>query len=135
MLLDEIGAYLEAEGIGIIGQTLFLGSMPQDEPGIGSQDAVMALIEIPGQPRIASHDLTKYELPYLQVATRGTPYGYPTARQKAQDAWNTLDGLANTSLSGVTYLLIEALQSPFFLRSDDLNRPMIIFSIRCARAL
>jgi hypothetical protein len=135
MILDEIGAFLEAEGVGIIGQTLFLGSMPQDEPGTGSQDAVMAVIEIPGQTRVAMHDLAKYERPYLQIATRGAPYGYPAARLKAQEAWDALDGVANTALSGATYLLIEALQSPYFLRTDDLNRPYLIFNCRCARAL
>ena len=50
MILDEVAAYLQAEGIGIIGQTLFMGSMPQDEPGTGGQDAIMALIEIPSRP-------------------------------------------------------------------------------------
>jgi hypothetical protein len=135
VLLDEVANYLQAEGIGIIGQTLFMGSMPQDEPGTGSQDAVMAVIEIPGQgPRVA-HDNTRYELPHLQIATRGAPYGYQAARQKAQDAWDALEGLANTPLSGTTYLLIEALQSPYFLRTDDLNRPHVIFNCRCARAL
>lgn len=135
MVLDEIAAFLEAEGVGIIGQTLFLGSMPQDEPGTGSQDAIMAIIEIPGQGPRKAHDQTLYELPYLQIATRGVPYGYQTARQKAQDAWDVLDGVANTPLSGRTYLLIEALQSPYFLRTDDLNRPHVIFNCRCARAL
>jgi len=135
MVLDEIGAFLEAEGVGIIGQTLFLGSMPQDEPGAGSQDAVMAVIEIPGQGPRKAHDQTLYELPYLQIATRGSPYGYQAARQKAQDAWDALDGVANMALSGTTYLLIEALQSPYFLRSDDMSRPHIIFNCRCTRAL
>jgi hypothetical protein len=135
MILDEIGAFLEAEGIGIVGQTLFLGSMPQDEPGLGSQDAVTAVIEIPGQGRVSAHDLAKYELPHLQIATRGTPYGYPAARQKAQAAWDALDGVANAALSGTTFLLIEALQSPYYLRTDDNNRPFIIFNVRCARAL
>jgi hypothetical protein len=135
MILDEVAAFLQAEGIGLIGQTLFMGSMPQDEPGTGGQDAIMAVIEIPGQGPRSTHDLAKYELPHLQIATRGAPYGYPAARQKAQDAWEALDGLANTALSGTTYLLIEALQSPYWLRTDDNNRPYLIFNCRCARTL
>ncbi len=135
MILDEIASLLEAEGIGQLGVTLFKGSIPQDAPSVTIQDACTAVIEIPGQPRSAAHDGTKYELPYLQVATRGLPYGYPAARQKAQDAWDVLDGVANQVLSGTTYLLIEALQSPYFLRTDDFQRPILIFNIRCSRAL
>jgi hypothetical protein len=135
VILDEIGAFLEAEGIGIIGQTLFLGFMPQDEPGTGSQDAIVSVIEIPGQGPRAAHDNTRYELPYLQIATRGAPYGYQAARQKAQEVWDALEGLANTALSGTAYLLVEALQSPYWLRTDDLNRPFLVFNVRCSRGL
>lgn len=135
MLLDEVAAYLQAEGIGIIGQTLFMGSMPQDEPGTGGQDAIMALIEIPSRPVIRNHDLSLYELPRLQIQTRGMPYGYPAARQKAQDAWEALEAVTNQVLSGVTYLRIETQRSVYWLRTDDMNRPHLVFDVECARAL
>lgn len=135
MVLDEIGAYLQAEGIGVIGSTLFLGSMPQDEPGTGGLDAVLAIIEIPSRPAVRNHDKTLYELPRLQIQTRGTPYGYPAARQKAQDAWEALEAVTNQALSGVMYLRIEPLRSVFWLRTDDNNRPHLVFDAECARAL
>lgn len=135
MILEEVGTYLEAHGVGIIAQTLFLGSMPQDEPGTGGQDAIMALIEIPGMSSSRTHDLAHYEQPVLQIATRGLPYGYPAARQKAQDAWALLDGLANTTLSGVFYLWALTMHSPFWLRTDELHRPYILFSVRFAKAV
>ena len=135
MLLDEIGAYLEQEGIGIIGQTLFLGSMPQDEPGTGSQDAVMAVIEIPSRPVLRNHDKALLELPRLQIQTRGAPYSYPVARQKAQDAWDALEAVTNQVLSGVTYLRIETQRSPYWLRTDDFNRPIFLFDVECSRVI
>jgi hypothetical protein len=135
MILDEIANHLQAEGIGIIGQTLFMGSMPQDEPGTGGQDAIMALIEIPSRGPFRTHDLTLLELPRLQIQTRGTPYGYPAARQKAQDAWEALEAVTNQVLSGVTYLRIEAQRSVSWLRTDDLQRPYLIFDIECSRVL
>ena len=135
MVLDEVGAYLQAEGIGVLGQTLFLGSMPQDEPGTGTQDAVLALIEIPSRPPMRHHDLTLVELPRLQVQTRGAPYGYPAARQKAQDAWQALEAITNQVLSGVTFLRIEAQRSPCWLRTDDLSRTHVVFDVECQRAL
>jgi hypothetical protein len=133
MLLDELATYLQAEGIGTLGTSLFKGSIPLSD----AQDALVALIETPGLPPVRSHDMppARYEQPVLQVATRGQPYGYAAARQKAQDAWDVLDGVANATLSGTLYLWIEALQSPFWLRTDDLERPLVVFNIRCARAL
>jgi hypothetical protein len=135
MVLDEVGAYLQAAGVGIIGQTLFLGSMPQDEPGAGFQDAIMALKEIPSRPPVFAHDQTLYELPMLQIETRGVPYGYPAARQKAQDAWDALRVITNQSLSGTTYLRIVPQRSVYWLRTDDYFRPHFLFDIECARAL
>lgn len=135
MLLDEIGAFLQAEGVGIVGQTLFLGSMPQDEPSTGSQDAVVAVIEIPSRPPMRNHDKTLLELPRLQVQTRGAPYGYPAARQKAQDAWEALEAVTNQVLSGTTYVRIETQRSPYWLRTDDYNRPHLVFDAECSRVL
>jgi hypothetical protein len=134
MILDEIGAYLEAEGVGIIGQTLFLGSMPQDEPGTGSQDAVMALIEIPGRGALRAHDKARIDLPRLSIRTRGMPYGYPAARQKAQEAWNALEALTNQPLSGVLYLRSTPQGEVFWLRTDDYQRPYFLFDIECMRS-
>jgi hypothetical protein len=135
VILDEVGAFLEAEGVGIIGQTLFLGSMPQDEPGTGSQDAIMAVIEIPSRPVLRNHDKALLELPRLQIQTRGAPYSYPVARQKAQDAWEALEAVTNQVLSGVTYLRIETQRSPYWLRTDDMNRPHLVFDVECSRVL
>lgn len=135
MVLDEVGAYLEAQGIGQMGVTLFLGSMPQDEPSAGTQDAVVAVLEIPSRPPARSHDPHILELPRLQIQTRGAPYGYPAARQKAQDAWEALEAVTNQVLSGTTYLRIEALRSVFWLRTDDMQRPHLVFDCECQRVI
>jgi hypothetical protein len=135
MILDEIALHLQAEGIGIIGQTLFMGSMPQDEPGTGGQDALVAVLEIPSRPPMRNHDLAILELPRLQIQTRGAPYGYPAARQKAQEAWEALEAVTNQVLSGVTYLRIEAQRSVYWLRTDDMNRPHLVFDVECHRVL
>ena len=135
MLLDELGTFLQQAGIGTVGTTLFKGQLPMDAPAVAVQDALVALIETPGLPPVRTHDLARYEMPVIQVASRGVPYGYVTARQKAHDAWMALDGVRNQTLGSGFYLWIEALQSPWWLRSDELNRPVIVFSIRAARAL
>lgn len=136
-VLDELGSYLETQGIGILGVSLFKGSIPQDAPHIAVQDALVALIEVPGLPPVHVHaqTLATYEQPMIQVATRGLPYGYAAARAKAQDAYVALDGLANVVLSTVEYLWIQAMQSPFLLRIDELARPLLVFTIRVAKAV
>ena len=133
MLLDELGLYLHNAGIGALGTTLVRGPLPLETPG--SPDALTALIEVPGMAPTRSHDGTTYEQPVVQVLTRGNPHAYEATRMQAQQAWDALDGLSNQVLSGVLYLWIQALQSPWWLKTDDSWRPCIVFSIRVARAL
>ena len=102
---------------------------------MAAQDALVALIETPGLPPVRTHDAARYELPVVQVVSRGMPYGYAAARQKAQAAWDVLDGVRNQTLGTTFYLWIDALQSPGGLGADENNRPVIVFSIRAARAL
>ena len=134
MLLDELGTYLQAQGVGTLGQSLFKGLMPLDTPAT-TADAIVALLEVPGESVVSAHDGAKYEQPHVQVVSRGVAYGYAAAREKAHDAWMALDGLANQVLSGTKYLKVIALQSPFFLRVDAEHRPHIVFSIRIQREI
>jgi hypothetical protein len=133
-ILDELGLFLQTAGVGSLGTTLFKGSLPLDHPLTDAAPPILAMIEVPGLPVVRAHD-SKFEQPVLQVAVKGAPFGYAAARLKAQEAWNVLDGVSNAVLSGVAYLWIEALQSPFWLRTDESNRPLIVFSIRVARAV
>jgi hypothetical protein len=130
VLLDELGTYLQTQGLGTVGTTLFKGHVPLQGP-----DALLALLEVPGMPAVRSHDtpVARYEQPVVQVLVRGAPHDYQAARETAQTAWEALDGLSNVTLSDVEYLWMQALQSPFWLRTDDYHRPVLVFSVRCAR--
>ena len=129
MLLDEVGAYLQTHGIGTLGTDLFTGIMP-DAP-----DAAVALIEYGGvEPMHALGGGTaKIERPRLQVLARATTYS--AARTKIEAAYKVLDALAGETLSGVRYLAVEALQSPFFLRRDENNRVELIFNVQVHKEL
>ena len=48
MTLEDLGNYLQAEGLGTLGTTLFLGGLPVDAPNVSTQDAITALVETPG---------------------------------------------------------------------------------------
>jgi hypothetical protein len=125
LLLDEIGAYLVAQGIGTLGTDLFLGEIPPKAP-----DAAVGLIETGG--RAPEHTFGSavgapaWESPSLQVLARAKTY--VAARNKAHDIYKKLDGLSNTTLSGVFYLSVFAIQSPFALGRDDADRELIAFN-------
>jgi len=136
-LLDDLGTYLQAQGVGTLQSDLFLGGLPMDTALAPVHDAVMAIIESAGMPPFHVHNqqAASFERPTAQIVTRGEPYGYATARIRAQAAFDALDGLANVTLGSTYYLSIQALQSPFFLHIDQAGRPVIVFNVLIQKAL
>ena len=137
MLLDDLGTYLQTQGVGTLEVDLFLGGFPLDTASAPVHDAIMALIETAGMGPFHVHNQQQasFERPTIQVATRGAAYGYAAARTRSQAAFNVLDGSANMVLSGTQYLSVLALQSPFFLHTDQANRPVIVFNVLIAKAI
>lgn len=137
MILEELATLLQTAGIGTSGATLFKHALPAEGPVAANAAPQVALIEIGGMAPVRTLDMppNRYERPVVSVVIRGAPHGYQAARQKAQDAWDVLDGIANETLSGARYLWIQAMRSPYWVRDDDLFRPILIFDIQCARAL
>ena len=137
MLLEDLGNYLQAEGLGTLGTTLFLGGLPVDAPNISTLDAITALVETPGFPAEYVHDVVSpsREAPVVQVLTRGAPYDYATARQWAQEIWVALGSIRNQVLSGTFYLGVQPIQSVFKLRDDDFARPLMTCQFKCDKAV
>lgn len=129
MLLDEIGTYLQTNGIGTLGTDLFTGTLP-DVP-----DNAVALYEYGGVAPVSTlgPGQAKFERPRIQVLARATTYS--AARSKIESIFKLLHGLANTSLSSVRYLLIEAVQSPFFMEKDANNRIKLICNFQIHKEL
>ena len=136
MVLEELGQHLQAEGLGILGTTLFLGGLPVDAPNVVTQDAITALVETPGFPAEYVHDMVmpSRENPVIQVLTRGAPYDYAAARTWAQDIWVALGSIRNQALSGTWYLGVMPIQSVFKLRDDDYSRPIMTAQFRVDKA-
>ncbi len=111
MMLNEIGTYLQTQGVGQLSKDMFLGLMP-DQP-----DNCIALFEYAGSPP----DLHwNGEYPGLQVRVRNKSYA--AGREKIQRIYELLHGLHNQILSGTRYLLIKARGSPEVLKRDNNNR-------------
>lgn len=129
MLLDELSAYLQAQGIGTAGTDLFSGILP-DVP-----DACVSLHEYGGVGPV--HTLgggnAKYERPRVQVVVRATTYS--AARTKIETIYKLLDKLANTTLSSVRYLSIDAVHSPAFMERDANNRVKMFVNFQIHKEL
>jgi Bacteriophage minor capsid protein len=65
--------------------------------------------------------------PTAQILVRAK--SYQTARSKSKDAYNSLDGVFNTTLSGTYYQSVTARQEPTDIGLDDVGRPRIVFNI------
>ena len=137
MTLEDLGNYLQAEGLGTLGTTLFLGGLPVDAPNVSTQDAITALVETPGFPPEYVHDVghPSRERPVVQILTRGAPYDYAAARTWAQGIWVALGRIRNQTLSGTFYLGVQPVQSVFKLRDDDYARPIMTCQFRCDKSV
>ena len=133
MILEELATLLQSAGLGPI----IRHALPAQGPSVEGAPPQIALVEMAGRGPVRSLESppSRYERPVVVVLTRSAPYGYAAARQKAQDAWEVLDGISNQTLSGTRYLWIQALNSVHWIRDDDLARSILSFDVECARAL
>lgn len=129
MLLDELGAYMQTNGIGTLGTDLFEGTLP-DAP-----DNACALYEYGGLA--PAHTIggggAKFERPRVQVLARAATYS--TARSKIEAVYRLLDQLAGVTLSGVRYLRVEAVSSPLYLEHDANNRVKMVCNFQVHKEL
>ena len=118
-LLDELGTYLQAQGIGTLGTDLFRSRLP-DAP-----NAAVGLVETGGQAPTFVMDANGVNVdhPSLQVLCRAD--AYPDARSKANDVITALVAISNDDLSGVRYLRCVPNQAPFSLGPDEDHRHLV----------
>ncbi len=116
MLLGDIAARLQTQGIGTVNTSIFMGYYP-DKP-----DNLVALFEYAGEPTelLMGTGDPVLERPGLQARVRNLTY--PAGRAKIQAVADALHGLAETTMGGKRYLLIRANQSPESLGRDENNR-------------
>lgn len=143
MFLDEIGAYLAAQGVGTVGSNIILGSrgkiptIKRNTSGVVVEGAgpYLSLTETGGTSPLRVHNTVgaHVQRPSAQICVRAT--NYLTARTMAKAAYTALDGVFNTILSGVTYYSITAVQEPRDIGLDVVERSMIVFNIDVEKAV
>src|SRR5678816_4477154 len=128
--LDEIAAKLANAGVGTIGGNIFLGSKAVIPEGDGPY---ISLLETGGSAptRIQNQAGANTQRPTAQILVRAK--SYQTARNKSKEAYNALDGLFNTVLSGTYYQSVTARQEPTDIGLDDVGRPRLVFNIEAEK--
>ena len=122
-LATDVMTYLTTVGaLGLTaGTNAFAVPFPEQ-----AQDQAVCLIEYPGNSpeHAAGPSLTAplYERPRFQIVCRDVEANAATCRALAESIYAALDGLADTTLGSARYLLIRALQSPFYLSTDGNGR-------------
>ena len=115
--VDELAAFLDTQSTRFTsGTNLFVNWMPPDP------DTCSALYETGGlaPQQVFSRDLPAYERPSFQLLCRASASS--SARANIHAAWIIAQKVANESLSSKTWLRVEPLQSPFYLRRDEQGR-------------
>lgn len=128
--LDEIKDRLVAQGVGVFGSNIFLGSKAAIPPGPGPY---LTLIETGGMAptRVQNKASANTQRPMAQVAVRGI--NYVTTRSMLKAAYDALDGIFNTTLSGTFYHKVTARQEPTDIGQDADGRPTIVFNIEAEK--
>ncbi len=121
MLLNDTATYLAANSTRLSSTTLTKSFMPE------APSTVTTLYESAGLFPLhffsTSTGTREYEQPALQAISRST--SYETARAAAEDVFTILDNVAGANLptaTGPLYVLIDAVQSPFFIDRDQNDR-------------
>jgi len=137
-VLEEIANKLVADGVGVLGTSIFISSAAVLPTGDGPY---ITLTETGGVApggfrgeggRTQNQSGVSTQHPTVQVVTRAK--SFPVARAKALAAYNSLDGTWNETLSGTFYLSITARQEPTDTGLDDAGRVRVTFNVDTDKA-
>jgi len=126
-VLEAVGDYLQAEGVGTLGTDLFLAVMPE------SPDACVCVYETQGFAPQETMGAAAFAVdrPGLQVICRGGRGDYPAARDAAVSVRNLLAALLETTVSGVHILRVSADGGVLPMGEDQNGRPMVSANYSC----
>ena len=126
-VLEALGDYLQAQGLGTQGLDLFLGFM-QD-----TNTMTVTLYEYEGASPIETMGagIAPIDLPRVQVVVRGTKDTYPETRDKAMAIRDALQQITEQELSGVSVMRVRALGSILPLGFDSQDRPSVSANFEC----
>lgn len=130
MFLDDLSDLLTTGGIT---RPIFKGHTPAL-----AADSVITLYETGGMGAVhvmstGPGAASTVERPRAQIVCRDADYS--VARIVAGICFNLVDGLRARAINGTQYLWMAAVQSPFYLDTDNNGRSRIAFNIDVMKAL
>ena len=134
--LEELRDRLVAQSVGVYGSTIFLGS-GADLPKLGDtrgKGPFISMVETGGTAptRIHNQSSANTQRPSASIIARGV--SSQTTRAMAKAAYDALDGIFNTTLSGTFYQSVTAQQEPTDIGLDTEGRRMFSFNVRAEKA-
>jgi len=129
MVVEEVGAYLVAEGLAILGTDLFLHVLP-DKP-----DEAASLINYLGDEPDYVQDGRKVdtENPRVQLAVRSMRP--EVCRLRAEKMYQSLMQIRNQVLDGTRYLWLRPVNSPSMAGRDENGRFLTTVNFRISKEL
>lgn len=121
---SDIAYYLDSEGIGTLGQSIFIGNQPE------SKAICIMLYDVQGQepnPRF------RVEYPSIGAIIRSKPNDYQGAYNLAYTAREALIGQGGLEINDMHYSLITVVGDINFLGYDHKNRPEFSMTFRTIR--
>ena len=127
-VLNELAAYVATLGLGTVGTSIHIATMPETDPS-STSGTMCAVYEYPGlQSDLGFGDTgVKHSNPSVQVVFRGVPYDYASPRSNAGVAWDGFAGVQATTLSGTYYYLIRP-SEVFRMKVDEQHRHYLAFN-------
>ena len=129
--LDDLAVKLVGDGVGVLGTTLFLPSVAVIPAGAGPYITVSETGGVAPTFK-QNQSAAATQRPTAQVLVRAT--SYPVARATALLAYQSLNGVWNTTINGVFYLRLVARQGPTDMGIDGNGRGQIVFNIEAEKA-
>jgi hypothetical protein len=125
MMLEALADRLTTASVATTGVDLFIGIMPNDP------DLCVALYEYAGSPplEVLRDNAATLERPSVQVMVRASRNDYPAARELITEVRDTLTGITDQSISGVTFLRVSQNSSINAVGTDENDRPLFTLSL------
>lgn len=123
MLLDDIANHLSTSVAGLtLDSNLWKLTIPET---VTSTDIQVGVLEYGGRPALRamgpSAGAPVAEIVRFNVAVIGQLSDYQNTRELAEDIYETLDFMSETTLGSTRYLHIRAMQPPIYFPPDDQN--------------
>ena len=130
MLLDDLSDLLSTGGL--------TTAIYKDHIPALAGDAAIGLFETGGMSSLQTMSTgpgaaSTIERPRVQIIVRHRDAS--VAMAVATQAYTLIDGLRERAINGVRYLWAQAVQSPFYLDTDENNRILIAFNVDVLKAL